>query len=65
MGIETYEAYKQVMGLDTVDVGSRLALIKAIQKIQKDRGKSTKWFSKMSKKQLYAIFKEKNKDFLN
>jgi hypothetical protein len=55
MSIETYEAYKQVMGL-TVDVGSRLSLIHQIQKIQKDRGKSTKGFSKMKFNQLKKIY---------
>ena len=57
MGIETYEAYKQVMGSDMVDVGSRLALIRAIQKIKKDRGQNTKGFTKMPIKQLKAIYK--------
>ncbi len=56
MSIQAYETYKQVMGLNTVDVGSRLALIKAIQKIKKERGENTKGFSKMKIKQLKGIY---------
>ena len=54
--IENYEDYKKVMGLQTIDVGSKLQLIKQIQKIQKERGKSTKGFSKMPIKQLKGIY---------
>lgn len=51
-----YEDYKKIMGLTSVDVGSRLAIIKAIQKIKKDRGKNTKGFSKMSLRKLRGIY---------
>ena len=51
-----YEDYKKIMGLTSVDVGSRLAIIRAIQKIKKDRGENARGFSKMSLRQLRGIY---------
>jgi len=52
LDIELYEDYKKIMGLQTVDVGSRLALIHALKpKVKRKSG-----LYKLKKKQLSAIF---------
>lgn len=54
--IENYEDYKKIMGLESVDVGSKLQLLKQIKKLQKEKGRTEKGFDKMPIKQLRAIF---------
>lgn len=57
--IENYEDYKRVMGLASVDVGSRLSMIGEIKKRAKDKGQSQTGFSQMPFYQLKAILKTK------
>jgi len=58
--IENYEDYKKIMGLESVDVGSKLQLLKHIKKMQKEKGKTTKGFSGMPIRQLKAIYNKLN-----
>jgi len=56
LDISAYEDYKKICGLQTVDVGSRLALIHALKpKMKKKSG-----LYSLKKKQLIKIFKNKN-----
>lgn len=56
LNIEAYESYKKIMGLDTMDVGSRLLLIKETAKRLRARGYRTAKIYKMPKQQVKAIF---------
>ena len=52
-----YEDYKRIMGLKTVPVESKLEILREIQRIQRENGRSVAGFTKMPKKQLFAIWK--------
>lgn len=57
LNIESYEEYKRIMGLSSVDVGSRLQLIRETAKKLKAKGYKTAKIYKMPTKQLRAIYK--------
>ena len=51
LDISTYEEYKRIMGLNSIDVGSRLTLIRAVKnKVNKKSG-----LYKLKKNQLIKI----------
>jgi len=53
---QTFEEYKQIMGLSAVDIGSKTLLIKQIIKMAKEKGYKTAGFYRMPKKQLKAVY---------
>jgi hypothetical protein len=56
--IETYEDYKKLFSLETVDVGSKLQLLKQIKILQRKKCRTEKGFNGMKKKTLIAIHKK-------
>lgn len=50
------QEYKNFMGLSSIDVSSRPALLFHIKRLCKEQGKNFKGFSKMPIKQLKAVY---------
>ena len=54
----TEKEYKQIMGLDTKDLGSWNLILKEVKKLAKEKGYKLSGFNHMPKYQLLAIHKK-------
>ena len=48
--------YKKIIGIESVDIGSKVQLLKQIKKLQRKKGRTEKGFSAMPIKRLRGIY---------